>query len=98
MPSDDTILLEFNKYQKSNKKPFIIYSDLECITVKTDGCKNNSKNSSTTKVSEYNPSGFSMSAVSSFTRTENKNDVYQGKDCSKKFYEFLVEHSMKIII
>ena len=29
MPSDDTILLEFNKYQKSNKKPFIIYSDLE---------------------------------------------------------------------
>ena len=53
---------------------------------------------STTKVSEYNPSGFSMSAVSSFTRTENKNDVYQGKDCSKKFYEFLIEHSMKIII
>ena len=53
---------------------------------------------STTKVSEYNPSSFSMSAVSSFTRTENKNDVYQGKDWSKKFYEFLIEHSMKIII
>ena len=31
MPSEDTKILEFNQYQKSDKAPFIIYADLECI-------------------------------------------------------------------
>ena len=58
---DDTKILEFNQYQKSNKAPFIIYADLEYIIEKTDGSKNNPENSSATKVSEHIPSGFSMS-------------------------------------
>ena len=41
MLSEDTKILEFNQYQKSDKAPFIIYADLECIIEKTDGCKNN---------------------------------------------------------
>ena len=52
MPSDDTKILEFKQYQKSDKAPFIIYADLESIIEKTDGCKNNLENLSTTKVSE----------------------------------------------
>ena len=55
MPSEDSKILEFNEYQKSNKAPFIIYADFECIIEKTDGCKNNPENSSTTKVSEHIP-------------------------------------------
>ena len=39
MPSEDTKILEFNQYQKSDKAPFIIYAGLECIIEKTDGCK-----------------------------------------------------------
>ena len=39
MPSEDTKIIEFNQYQKSDKAPFIIYADLECIIEKTDGCK-----------------------------------------------------------
>ena len=66
MPSDDTKILEFNQYQKSDKVPFIIYADLECIIKKTDGCKNNPENLSTTKVNQHIPSGFSMSTISSF--------------------------------
>ena len=31
MPSEDTKILEFNQYQKSDKVPFIIYADLECL-------------------------------------------------------------------
>ena len=27
-PSEDTKILEFNQYQKSDKAPFIVYSDL----------------------------------------------------------------------
>ena len=89
--------LEFNKYQKSDKAPFIIYADLECIIEKIDGCKNNPENSSTTKVSKHIPSGFSMSTISSFRSIENKHDVYRGKDCMKKFCESLKEHAMKMI-
>ena len=57
-------ILKFNLYQKSDKAPFIIYADLECLIEKTDGRKNNSENSSTTKVSEHIPSRFSMSIIS----------------------------------
>ena len=31
MPSEDTKILEFNQFQKSDKTPSIIYADLECI-------------------------------------------------------------------
>ena len=76
IPSEDTEILEFNQYQESDKAPFIIYADLECIIEKIDGCKNNSANSSITKVSEHIPSGFSLSTISSFSRSiENKHDV-----------------------
>ena len=36
-----------------------------------------------------------MSTILSFTTTENKHDVYRGKDCMKKFCESLREHKMK---
>ena len=44
MPSEETDILEFNQYQKSDKAPFIVHSDLECITENIDGCKNNPEN------------------------------------------------------
>ena len=57
MPFEDTKIFEFNQYQKSDKAPFIIFRDLECLLEKIDRCKNNPENSSTTKVSEHVPSG-----------------------------------------
>ena len=97
MPSKGSKTLEFNQYQKSDKTPFIIYTDLECIIEKIDGCKNNPENSSTTKVSEHIPSGFSMSTISSFRYTETRHDVYRGKDRMKNVCEYLWEHAMKVI-
>ena len=97
MPSEDTKILEFSQNQKSDKAPFLIYPDLECIMEKIDGYKSNPENSSTAKLSEYIPSGFSISTISSFRSIENKHDVYRGKDCMTKFCEFLREHAMKII-
>ena len=64
---------------------------------KIDGCKNNPENSSTSKVNEHIPLGFSMSTISSFRSIENQHDMYRGKDCIKKFWEFLREQVMKII-
>ena len=79
MPSEDSKILKFSQYQKFDKAPFIIYADLEYIIEKIDGSKNNPENSSTTKVSEHIPSGFSMSTISSFRSIENKHDVYRVK-------------------
>ena len=59
--------------------------------------KNNPENSSTTKVDEYIPSGFSMSTKSSLKSIENMHDVYRGKNCMKKFCKFLREHAIEII-
>ena len=44
MPSEDTKILEFDQYQKSDKGPLI---------EKIERCKNNSENSSTRKVGEH---------------------------------------------
>ena len=44
MPSEEAKILEYNQYQRSDKAPFIIYTDLECLVEKIDGCKNNPEN------------------------------------------------------
>ena len=98
MSFEETKILEFNQYEKSDKAPFIIYADLECIIEKIDGCKNIPENSSTTKVSEHIPSSSSMSIISSFRSIESEHAVYRGKDCIKKFCESLREHAMKITL
>ena len=61
---------KFNQYLKSDEARFFIDSDLVCLIEKTDGCKNNPKYSSTTKVAKHIPSDFSMSAKPSFKRIE----------------------------
>ena len=38
-----------------------------------------------------------MSTIPSFRSIQNKHDLYKGKDCMKKFCEFLREHAIKII-
>ena len=63
MPFEDTKILEFNQYQKSDKAPLITYVDLERLIDKIDRCKNNPENSSTAKVSEHIPSRFSISTM-----------------------------------
>ena len=41
MLSEDTKILEFNQYKKSDKAPFFIFADREYLIEKIDGCKNN---------------------------------------------------------
>ena len=77
MSFENTRILELNQYQKSDKAPFIIYTGFECIIEKIDGSKTNPENSSTTKIREHIPSGFSMSTISSFSIIENKQDYMQ---------------------
>ena len=84
LPSENTIILEFNQYQKSDKAPFVIYPDLECLIEKIDRCKNIPENLFTIKVSDNIPSDFLMSTISYFKIIENKHDVYRGKYLHEK--------------
>ena len=97
MPSENTKILHFNSYQKSNKTSLIIYADLEALIKKTDGCRNNPEKLPTTKIGIHIPCEYLMSMIWTFDGIENKHDVYKGKDCMKKFYESLREHTIKII-
>ena len=97
MPFEDTTILVFNRYQKSDKAPFIICADLKYIIEKIDVCKNDHERLCTTKVNKNIPSSSWMYIISSFRSMENKHGVYRGKDCIKDFCEFLREHAMKII-
>ena len=94
---EDTKILEFKQNQKSDKSPFIICRDLECIIEKIDGCKNNAEHLSITKVSKHIPSGLSVSTMALVRRIENKHDEYRGEDYMKKFCKSLREHAIKII-
>ena len=61
MTSEKNNILGFNQYTKSDKMPYIIYADIESlIKKKRDGCANNPENSSTIKVGEHIPCGYSM--------------------------------------
>ena len=85
MPSEKVNTVEFSQYTKSDKMPNIIYADIESLIRKIDGCANNPENSSTTKIDEHIPCGYSMSAICAFDQIENKHTSYRGKDCMKKF-------------
>ena len=42
-PSEETEILVFNQYKKSDRAPFSIYADLEFLIEKIDGSKKNPK-------------------------------------------------------
>ena len=50
MPSQNDNILQFNQYMKPDKMAYIIYSDLESLSKKTDGCAKNPEKSSTAKL------------------------------------------------
>ena len=73
----------------------LVYHITVPLIEKIDGYKNNSGNSSTTKVGKHIPSGFSVFTIPSFKCIENKH-VYKGKDCMKKVLWILVFKNKKM--
>ena len=80
-------ILEFSQYKKTDKAPFLNYTDLECLIEKIGGYKNNAEKLSTTKVDNHIPPGFSMAIITSLKNIDNNHDVYRGIDCMKTFPE-----------
>ena len=96
MPSPNN-LIKYNQGEKSLKLPFVIYADLECILKKIDTYQNNPDLSSTAKINQHIPSGYSIYTSCSFDKSYNNLSHYRGEDCMKRFCKDLKDHAIKII-
>ena len=76
MPSQKDKTLELNQYMTSEKMPEIIYTDIEPLIKKLDGCPNNPEHSSATEIGEHVPCGSSMLEIWTFDHIENKHTLY----------------------
>ena len=81
MPSEKVNILEFNQYLKLDKMPYIIFADIESLIKKIDECASSPEKSSTKKIGEHIPCGYSMSTIWAFDYIENKHTLYRGKGC-----------------
>ena len=97
MLSEKYNISEFNQFMKTNKMLYITYADIESLKEKIDGWVNNQERSSTTKIGEHIPCGYSMSTIWAFDSIENKSTLYRGEDCMKKFCTSLREHDANVI-
>ena len=97
MSNEDNKILKRNHGEKSMKVPFIIYADVEPLLEKMSTGHNNPKNSSTTKINKYAPSGYSLLTHCSFDLTKNELDCYKDKKCTDKFCKDLRQHAIRII-
>ena len=95
MPKEDSKVLKYNHGGKAMRFLFIIYAILECLHEKMSTCHNNPKKSSTTKINEHIPSGYSVFTKCSFNATKNKLDCYRGEDFMERFCKNLKEHITK---
>ena len=91
IPEECNKILKYDLGEKSMKVPIIIYADLESLLEKMSTYHNNPEKSSTTKINEHTPYGYSLFTQSSFDKTKNKLGRYSGKDCMKRFCKDLRE-------
>ena len=58
MPTEDNNTLKYNHGEKSIKKPFVIYADLESLLIKKQSCQNNPSESYTERKVIHEPCGY----------------------------------------
>ena len=83
MPSSNNNIIKYNQGENSRKKIGTCYNSLEL--------------SSTTKINQHIPSGYSIYTNCSFDKSNNKLSYYRGEDCMKRFCKDLKDHATKII-
>ena len=79
MPSDRYNILESNQYMDLDKISCTIYADIESLIKKIGQCANNPEKSSTTKIIEHIPCGYSASAIWRFDHIEDKHTLFVKK-------------------
>ena len=93
MTDKDNNILKYNSREKHIRVPFIMYVDLERLLENISNCHNNPNKSSTIKINEYTPSGYSLLTCCSLGNSK----MCLGQDCMKMLCKELTEHT-KIVI
>ena len=71
---------------KSDKISCIIFADIESLIKKIERCESNPESSSTRKIGEHIPCGYSILTIYAFDHLENENTYYvMGKIVLKSF-------------
>ena len=77
--------------------PFIMCVNLERLVENISTCHNDSNKSSTVKIKEYTPSGYSLFTNCSFDNIKYWHSYYRGQDCMKILCKDLKEHAKRVI-
>ena len=85
MPSKDYKTLKYNHDEKSLKVPFTIYADLECLLLKKEFGQNNPKECYTERKARHEPSGYSLSLISSFNSKQTNIVFIEEETVLKNF-------------
>ena len=96
MPLEKDKISEFKQYMKSDKMPYIIYTDNELIIRKIYGRANNPEKYLIMKIGEHIPCGNLMSKSWGSDHIKDKYNLYRGEDCMEKICESLREHAESI--
>ena len=85
-------ILKFINHHRSEKVPFIVYADIECLLKPIHSCQPDSKKSYTHKYQKHEPISFSY-YIKCFDNNVYKPVLrsYTGKDAMEKFIEWLEE-------
>ena len=96
MPKKGT-MLKFKNYHRSEKVPFIVYADFECLNKPIQSCGPNPESSYTEQYQKHKPISFCY-YIECFDDEVYKPRLvsYTGKDAAQKFVEML-EEDIKII-
>ena len=86
MPDWVNKILKHNPGEKSLRKQFTIYLDLECTLKELQSIQNNPEKSYTEKKAWHEHSAWSMFIRCSFDKRENKINYYRGNDCIEKWF------------
>ena len=98
MPGKETFI-EFENHIRSQKMPFVVYADFECLVEPMDGCENNPEKCFTNQYQKHKPCGFCFHVKCSFSE-KSKTVQYRMKsedeDISQIFVEMLEGYIKKI--
>lgn len=92
LPETGKNFVEFSNFPRMLKLPFIIYSDFECLNIKSSAEDVNSK---TTKLTSHHVSGYAYCVLSPYKET--KFFKYRGADAGEKFLQRMKEETKEIL-
>ena len=80
---------------QETKAPFVVYADVECLTVPID-VKSKSAKAKTTSYQNHHPCGFLINVANAITGSSEPY-LYRGEDCMDNFVEKSIK-SEKILL